>query len=145
MPLPRRAPHIVCFAPYTDWSIHSARQVTILRALRMRGASVTYVTCDGAFSDCDLLQAANGAPDQKPANACLACQARVATRLAEWAMPFRWLGRWLSSDDHAKAAQWVQSLRPPEYETARHGDWAIGPWVKSSVHSHLRHNVLDLT
>jgi hypothetical protein len=143
MPLSRRMPHILCFAPYTDWSIHSARQVTILRALRARGATVTYVTCDGVFSDCDLLQSANGAPNQKPDNACLACQARVATRLAEWNMPFRWLGRWLSTEDHTQAAKWVQSLRASDYPTACHGDWQIGAWVKSSVHSHLRHNVLD--
>jgi len=55
-------PHILCFAPYTDWSIHSARQVTILQALRQRGATASYVTCDGAFSDCDLLQPSTGAP-----------------------------------------------------------------------------------
>ena len=55
------SPHIVCLAPYTDWSIHSARQVTILQALRLRGATVSFVTCDGVFSDCDLFQEATGA------------------------------------------------------------------------------------
>jgi len=54
-------PHVVCFPPYTDWSIHSARQVTILHGLRQRGASTTYVTCDGIFSDCDLFQKATSA------------------------------------------------------------------------------------
>ena len=83
----KKSPHIVCFAPYTDWSIHSTREVTILHALRLRGATVSYVTCDGAFTDCDLLQESKGAPKQKPANACLICQANVATKLAAWGMP----------------------------------------------------------
>lgn len=143
--MPPRAPHILCFAPYTDWSLHSAREVTILQALRQRGCSVTYITCDGAFSDCDLLQASTGAPAQKPAHACLFCQARVATRLAGWGMPFRWLGQWLNTEDRTKAARWVQSLQPADYFTAQYGDWAVGAWVRSSVHRHFRHNVLDLS
>lgn len=95
--------HIVCFAPYTDWSIHSARQVTILHGLRQRGASVTYVTCDGVFSDCDLFQAATGAKKPRDAQSCLVCQASVASRLAAWSMPFRWLGSWLTTQDRDDA------------------------------------------
>jgi len=141
----RRLPHILCFAPYTDWSIHSARQVTILQGLRQRGCSVSYVTCDGVFSDCDLLQASTGAPALRPANACLFCQARVATRLAGWGMPFRWLSNWLTSDDRKIAAEWVQSLEPLGYISARYKDWDIGEWVRSSVHRHFRFNTLDLS
>ncbi|MDX2143831.1 MAG: hypothetical protein SFV19_10785 [Rhodospirillaceae bacterium] len=146
----RSAPHIVCFAPYTDWSIHSARQVTILNALRRRGCSVSYITCDGVFSDCDLYQQATAGPGHRPADACSFCQARVATKLAGWGMPFRWLSRWLTSEDRAAASKWVQSLKPlaypgARYPDARHGSWPIGDWVKSSVHRHFRHNTLDLT
>ncbi len=140
----RRFPHIFCFAPYTDWSLHSARQVAILQGLRQRGCSVTYVTCDGVFSDCDLLQTSTGAPGQRPDNACLFCQARVATRLAGWGVPFRWLSNWLTTEDRAVAGKWAASLRPDEYYKATYNGWAIGDWVKSSVHRHFRHNVLDV-
>jgi hypothetical protein len=140
----KQMPHIVCFAPYTDWSIHSARQVTILQALRQRGCSVTYITCDGAFTDCDLLQSSTGAPRQRPANACLFCQARVATRLAGWGMPFRWLGQWITTQDRQSAARWIQELAPQSYPDALFHSWPIGKWMKSSVHKHFRHNVLDL-
>jgi len=141
----RRAPHIACFAPYTDWSIHSARQVTILQALRQRGCTVTYVTCDGAFSDCDLYQPSTGGPGARPADACSFCQARVATRLAGWGMAFHWLSRWLAIEDRRTAAAWVGALKPADYPSAHFNAWALGAWVKSSVHRHLRHNVLDLT
>ncbi len=142
---PQRPPHIVCFAPYTTWSIHSARQVTILQALRLRGCSVSYVTCDGVFSDCDVLQAAVGGPAERPANACLICQSSVAARLAAWGMPYRWLSRWLSTADFAEAARWAGNVKPHELLNARHDEWEVGQWVRSSVHTHLRHNVLDTT
>lgn len=143
MPRPR-SPHIVCFAPYTTWSIHSARQVAILQALRLRGCTVSYVTCDAVFSDCDVLQPGNGAPAQKPANACLICQSSVAARLAAWGMPYRWLGRWLTTEDFRAAAKWASALRPEELMSARYGEWDIGAWVCSSVHTHLRQNKLDI-
>lgn len=144
MPI-QRPFHIVCFAPYTTWSIHSARQVTILQALRLRGCSVSYVTCDGVFSDCDVLQPANGAPAIKPANACLICQSSVAAHMANWGLPYRWLSRWLTTQDFRDAAAWVSGLRGEELADARLGDWRLGAWVTSSVHKHLRHSTLDLT
>lgn len=143
MPI-QRPPHIVCFAPYTTWSIHSSRQVTILQALRLRGCSVSYVTCDGVFSDCDVLQPANGAPAKKPANACLICQSSAAARMAAWGLPYRWLGRWLATTDFAEAAAWAHSFKGPALAEAHFGEWNIGGWVASSVHKHMRHNELDL-
>ncbi|MGE4064550.1 MAG: hypothetical protein AB7E79_14385 [Rhodospirillaceae bacterium] len=144
MPI-QRPPHIVCFAPYSTWSIHSAKQVAILQALRLRGCSVTYVTCDGVFSDCDVLQPANGAPARKPANACLICQSSVAARMAAWGMPYRWLSRWLSTKDFNDAAAWAHSLRPHDLPAAEYEGWPLGAWAASSVHKHLRHNILDFS
>lgn len=141
--MPKTSPHIVCFAPYTDWSIHSARQITILQALKLRGATVSYITCDGVFSDCDLYQISNGAPHGRKADSCLTCQSSVAARLAAWGMPYRWLSRWLTTKDFEVAGTWVAGLKPADYPTASYGDWAIGEWMASSVHTHFRHNVID--
>ncbi len=117
---------MLCFAPYTDWSIHSTRQVTILQALRRRGCTASYVTCDGAFSDCDLLQDFTGAPAKRLAHACLICQANVATKLAAWGMPYEWLGRYVRSEDRRRAGEWVARLDPSDYTEARYQDWLIG-------------------
>jgi len=144
MPI-QRPPHIVCFAPYTTWSIHSARQVAILQALRLRGCSVTYVTCDSVFSECDVLQPGNGAPANKPANACLICQSSVAAHMAAWGLPYRWLSRWLTTKDFSDASAWVGTLRGPALADAQLGEWELGQWVASSVHKHLRHTVLDFS
>lgn len=139
-----RSPHILCYAPYTTWSIHSSRQVTILQALRLRGCSVSYITCDAAFSDCDITQQATGATSTRQSNTCLTCQSSVAARLATWNMPYRWLGRWLYPEDEAEAGKWVLDLSAHERPSARYKDWKIGEWVKSSVHTHFRVNSLDM-
>jgi hypothetical protein len=118
--------------------------VTILQALRLRGCTVTYVTCDGVFSDCDVLQPANGAPAKKPANACLICQSSVAAHMANWGLAYRWLSRWLTTQDFSDAAAWAHSFRGQDMAEARFGDWPIGAWVTSSVHKHLRHTALDV-
>src|SRR4051812_31330725 len=110
----RRLPHIVCYAPYTNWSIHSARQVTILQALRLRGCTVSYVACDGVFPACDMTQPANGAAVPAGPIACLTCQSSVAARLAAWGMPYRWLGRWLRSRDFERAAAWARGVAATE-------------------------------
>ena len=147
--------HVVCFAPYTNWSIHSAREVTILQALRVRGCSVSYIACDAAFAACDMTQAATGSKVGPGPETCLACQSSVAARLAAWGMPYRWLGRWLRPDDAGKAEAWIGSLAPTDYADATYDapcaerpagePWKIGAWVRSSVHSHLRHQILDFT
>ncbi len=138
------SPHIVCFAPYTDWSIHSARQVTILHGLRQRGATVSYVTCDGVFSDCDLFQKATGATQDRDANSCLICQASVTSRPAAWSMPYRWLGTWLTTQDRNTVGAWLAALATSDYPTAHLENWQIGSWVQSSVRTHLRCNTMDM-
>src|SRR4051812_24857661 len=137
--------HIVCFAPYTSWSIHSARQATILQALRLRGCSVSYVACDGAFEVCDMTQAANGAAIPPGERACLICQSSVAARLAAWGMPYRWFGRWLKGADVAQAREWAARLDPRAFTSAVYEppadgkppgeQWHLGHWVRSSVHT----------
>ena len=141
----KAAPHIVCFAPYTDWSIHSARQVTLLHALGLRGTTSTYVTCDAVFSDCDLFQQATGAAQGRQENSCLICQASVASRLAAWSMPYHWLGTWLTTQDRTDIGRWLAELSPSEYPTAQLKGWDIRSWVQSSVRTHLRCNTMDLT
>jgi hypothetical protein len=135
------SPHIVCFAPYTDWSIHSARQVTILHALRARGATVSYVTCDGVFSDCDLFQKATGAAHGRQANSCLICQSSVAARLASWNMPYRWLGTWLTMQDRDDMGRWIADDEETYIKIAT--DMACDRDALKSLRASLRNKLLS--
>ena len=105
---------------------------------------MSYITCDAAFSDCDITQQATGATLGRKENTCLTCQSSVAARLAAWSMPYRWIGRWITRDDEKEASRWVLSVGPHQRPEAAYGDWKIGEWVKSSVHTHFRINHLDM-
>jgi hypothetical protein len=59
-------------------------------------------------------------------------------------MPFEWLGRYVLPADLREAERWAVSIRVDELDRARYGEWKVGEWVKSSVHSHLRDPELDL-
>lgn len=133
---------MLCYAPYNRWALHGQWEMTILHGLKQRGAEVQYVLCDGLYSDCDQFW---GSMEPRPANACLSCQAQVTQLVADMGMEFRWLGRYLATDESREAQRWAQSLQPGELLTASRGDWQIGEWVRSSVQSHFRANLIDVS
>ncbi len=110
----------------------------------MRGCTVSYVACDGAYTDCDITQQATGAVAARDNSTCLTCQASVAARLATWKMPYRWIGRWINREDEIEARNWILNMEAVNFPSAAYNQWKIGEWVKSSVHTHFRVNTLDL-
>ena len=133
---------VLCYSPYNLWALHGMWEMTILQALRLRGAHVHYVVCDGLYSDCDVHWEATNPRD---AMSCIECQASVANLANSMKMPFFWLGRYLLPDDFQEARQWAESLATDDFLTATYQDWHIGEWVESSVHSHLRISELDFS
>jgi hypothetical protein len=115
--------------------------MTILHALKLRGAEVEYVLCDGLYTDCDQFW---GAISPRPANACTMCQMQVTKLVAEMGMDFHWLGRYLTTDEGREAKRWAQSLAAGELATATYGEWRVGEWVRGSVQSHFRSNEPDV-
>jgi hypothetical protein len=135
-------PRVLCYAPYNRWALHGRWEMTILQALKLRGADVEYVLCDGLYSDCDMFWEAT-AP--RPANACGICQADVTKLVAEMGMDFRWLGRHLTTAEQRLARAWAQQLPVEELLSATYGDWPVAAWMRLSVQSHFRSNDLDPT
>ena len=115
--------------------------MTILQALKLRGAEVQYVLCDGLYSDCDQFWKAI---NPRPQNACTVCQAEVTKLVAEVGMDFCWLGRYLTTDEGREAKRWAESLAADEVLTATYGTWQVGDWMRSSIQSHFRTNDLDV-
>jgi hypothetical protein len=132
---------VLCYSPHNRWVVHGHWDMTIAHGLKHRGADVRYVMCDGLFSDCDVYWKAW---EDRPADACLQCQAGTAALAAENQMPYEWLGRSLDPKESREARRWVSSLDRGELLDARYGEWRIGAWIKSSVHSHFRRSRLDV-
>lgn len=133
-------PRILCYAPYNRWALHGQWEMTILHSMRLRGAEVDYVLCDGLYTDCDQHWAAH---DPRPANACALCQAAQTKLVAEMGMDFHWLGRYLTWDEQREARRWADALAVDELTTATYGDWQVAEWVQKSVQSHFRLSVID--
>jgi hypothetical protein len=132
---------ILCYSPYNRWALHGQWEMTILHALRVRGADVRYVLCDGLYSDCDVFWKAT---DPRHERACEQCQGEVGGLVEAMGMPHEWLGRYLELDERREARAWVDGLSRDELRAARYGEWDVGEWISSSVHSHLRTSQLDL-
>ncbi|MFQ5698239.1 MAG: hypothetical protein ACE5IL_08145 [Myxococcota bacterium] len=132
---------MACYGPYNLWDLHGMWEITILQALKLRGAEVRHLACDGLYSDCDLFWKAT---QPRHALSCLECQARVSGLMLGMRMEFEWLGRYLTPEEHDQARCWVEEIHPCELPEARFGDWNVGEWVRSSVHSHLRRSTLSL-
>jgi hypothetical protein len=136
-----RAPRVLCYSPYNLWTLHGLWEMTVLHALGLRGAEVHYVLCDALYVECDVFWAAT---DPRKPTSCLTCQAHVARLVSQMAVPYEWLGRYVLPHELRLARAWAQELAPADFAQARYGDWDVGEWIRSSVHSHFRASTLDL-
>jgi hypothetical protein len=132
---------VLCYSPHNRWVVHGHWDMTIAHGLKHRGADVRYVMCDGLFSDCDVYWKAW---EDRPADACLQCQAGTAALAADNQMPYEWLGRSLDPKESREARRWVSSLAREELLGAVYGEWAIAEWITGSVHSHFRRSRLEI-
>ncbi|HEX2852289.1 MAG TPA: glycosyltransferase [Opitutaceae bacterium] len=133
---------ILSFSPFAYWKLHALYEVALCHNLKWRGHSYDYVSCDGLFSDCDIYWEATVGP--RPAGFCVACQSQVKTMLKDCLIPNSWLGKYKLPDGEASARAFVNGLKDAELLDAVFKEYPVGTWVKSSVHSHLRINTVDL-
>ena len=134
---------ILSFSPYSYWKLHALYEVTICHNLQARGHSYRYVSCDGLFSDCDLFWESTVGP--RPANACAVCQSQVKSQLKDCRIPNTWLGTYKSARGLTEARAFTDGLKDEDLLLAEFKGCPLGAWVKSSVHTHLRSNNIDLT
>jgi hypothetical protein len=133
---------VLCYAPYNRWALHGRWEMTILQSLKLRGAEVEYILCDGLYTDCDQFW---GAVAPRPQNACSMCQTQVVNLVHQMGMDFHWLGRYLNTDEQREAKRWADAIADEDLLSAAYGEWTIGEWVRTSVQSHFRANTIDVS
>lgn len=136
---------ILNYAPYNAWPLHATWEMTIMHALRLRGAEVKSVFCDGQFHECDIHWKARAFKNPRTPFSCIHCQAKSANLASKLISPYEWLSKYLETDEIRIAEQWAESVPREDLITARYNDWEIGDWVKSSVHSHFRTLTFDFS
>lgn len=134
---------ILSFSPYAYWRLHALYEIAICHNLQWRGHSYNYVSCDGLFSDCDMFWESTVGP--RPADACATCQSQVKATLDGARIPHLPLGKFKTAETLGAARSFEKNLRDHELLDAVYRGHPVGAWVKSSVHSHLRANELDLS
>lgn len=134
-------PRVLCYAPYNRWLLHGQWETTILHGLRLRGADVRHVLCDGLYTDCDVWW---GTIEPRHPLSCTQCQSEVTALAFQMRSTFEWLGRYLTLDERREARRWERGLTRDALATATYGDWEVARWVVGSVHSHFRSSRLDL-
>lgn len=134
---------VLSFSPYSYWRLHALYEVAICHNLQARGHSYRYVSCDGLFSDCDLFWESTVGP--RPPNACAVCQSQVKSLLADCHISNTWLGTYKAAGAEALARAFVDRLADVDLSAAVYQGYPVGVWVRSTVHTHLRTNAIDLT
>ena len=133
---------ILCYSPYNAWELHGLWEITILHALKLRGAEIRHILCDGCFSACDLHWEATLPREE---NSCTNCKASTALLSAKLNFEYEYLSKYIDSEELININKFMDELNHSSLAQAKYIDWNIGEWVKSSVHSHFRINTIDLS
>jgi hypothetical protein len=136
---------ILIFSPYATRPHLTAYEGTIARACQVRGATVEYVLCDGLLPECDMHWDSFTYNRPRPLDICEWCQAGARARIAEFGLPHRWLGEFVTSSEKEHAFGWAQSLSPAEISKATYLKLPIGEWVQSSIFSYFRQYPADMS
>ncbi|MDB6120088.1 MAG: glycosyl transferase, group 1 [Verrucomicrobiaceae bacterium] len=127
---------VLSFAPYQNWDVHHQLDLTLLRALRLRGVDTVLVTCDGT-----LLAGACYAVTINPdgwLQECHKCGQKGRAEGATAAGRHVTLGDSLTPEDYDKVDAWMKTVVRESNFDITYGEWNIGDWVLGTVHTHLK-------
>lgn len=123
---------VLCVSTLTNiGSLHYKREMTILQALRERGAHIDYVYCGGMDGVCDGLR------DISPGH-CPGCRDNAEQQALEAGLSPRILLAGETSAQRRMAAQWAASLADDALTQATWNGYPLGRWCLSSVYTHWR-------
>ena len=131
---------VLFVSPYAAWSLHTVFETTIGHALRLRGAQVEFLACDGLLPACSIFRP--GANPRTEAS-CRVCQVHQARNFAQQDTDFEWLGRYVPRHVYAEARAFVDAMPAQELLQAEWKGLAVGRWSQSSTYSYHRTNALD--
>ena len=134
------AEKILIYSPYSDWWLHTLYEITIAHGLRLRGADVKFVCCRGSFLECDV---AWEAVRPRTENTCSNCLQHHQYVFEKHDIETEWLTDYFPHNAVQEASTWVSRLKTSDLLDAHAKGCALGSWVRSSVHSHLKISQID--
>lgn len=131
---------LLCFVPYGNWLVHNQVDCIIGTALKIRGADVTLLTCDGLFQDdCYTL-----AHSKNQITDCANCFQTGQCFFGKFPLPLEQIRSYVDLKDLEEIERWLQPLDIPDLSQATYEGMPVGEWVRPSVRSFLVVNPRDL-
>ncbi len=132
---------ILFYEPYGQWHLHVVWETTISHALKLRGANVKHVACNGLFPECGVYR-----ENINPRNSisCLACQRKTSAVYEMMRMPYEWLGNYIPRHAYPDLKEWIHSIPADKLLSASWRGYPVGKWAKSSSHYQFRMSILNL-
>lgn len=125
-------PRVLCFVPYGSWLVHNQVDCIIGTALKLRGAEVVLLTCDGLFQeDCYVL-----AHSKNQKHDCLSCAACGQQFFSHFPLQLFQLRGYTREEDWREIEDWLSQSNIPELSQAVFRGLPIGDWVRTSVRSY---------
>lgn len=124
---------ILFYSPYGLFIPHIMREMILIQRLLRDGHEVTNIACDKTFNICDYK------------SECSKCFNISKGHVADANFATKWLGQYVTKDDHRQAESWLTKIEPKDYPEAMHGNLKLGDWVRSSVHFMLKISKLEYT
>jgi len=128
---------IVMFAPYGAWPVHHQIEAILGSALRLRGADVLVIRCDGIFQDCSL----TGNPSDR--NYCKHCIATGNQLFSPFKLKSMALSKLITAEDLEDCRQWTLNLSESDLEETRFEGNDLSTWISPGIHSYFRASHLD--
>jgi hypothetical protein len=125
---------VLFFTPYGEWKVHNQVDAVLAHGLKLRGADIRMVRCDGIYPTCDVLAWSGALAKAR----CARCSASGSKLFASLDLPILQMRDYLTAKDFTEAAQWLENLPASHYSTAEWNRLPLGTWVISSVFSHFR-------
>ena len=111
---------ILIFAPFGSWIVHHQLDAVLGAALKIRGAEITTLVCDGIFKNCFIKN-------------CNNCQQTSYSLFSSFKLSVLKLGSLLEKKDFFQVSEWVDSLKISEYSNANFEGGEIGLWIHAGI------------
>lgn len=118
------------------WEVHTALEAVWIHALRIAGAEVKLVVCDGAFRACDVHRTT--ASPRGPL-ACQDCQASTFSNLARLRLDWEGIHSYIPRSTRGVIRYFVNDLPAEALFEATWKGQPVGEWAKSSALNHFRY------
>ena len=132
---------LLVFAPYV-MPIHNVFEVAVGYNALWRGVDVSFFGCDGLFPVCDMYRPQLNGP--RSSDYCDSCMKGSQAFFSSHHINLNWLGYYKHENDDYHCRETIQNLPSHELLDYHYNGLPLAEWVRSSVYSHFRANVIDI-